>query len=74
MKFQFESKKGATHSKNGDLHCNGLMAWSVALKINSKPNCKQRQHVLTDKSWVDDDLANHSHGGLGEPRCVPPMA
>ena len=40
MKFQLESKKGATHSKNGDLHCNGLMAWSVALKINSKQQTK----------------------------------
>ena len=40
MKFQLESKKGTTHSKNGDLHCNGLMVYSVTLKINSKQQTK----------------------------------
>ena len=58
MKFQLESKKGATHSKNGDLHCNGFMAQSVALvcctknklkTANQTADSKQGQHVLTDK-------------------------
>ena len=65
MKFQLESKKGATHSKNGDLPCNGLMAKSVALvcctknkqqTANQTANSKQRQHVLTDKSCKRNQL------------------
>ena len=40
MKFQLESKKGATHSKNSDLYSNGLMAQSVALVCCTKNKLK----------------------------------